>query len=416
MGSIELPQRTGDASNIADNDDDDDDDDDWHDEEIAPTETNSDGGELCYSDDGSDDTEGIALLQTSLDLANETAGVVPDHPEERRENHCTGRRLWNFHWLGPDTEWRAFGSVLLDEPAVKLVKFAAATALCMVLVHSYAEQVGDKRDETLGLFQLLVYDGSQITTDVLAFFVVGRLHEQDAPGVDTIEFVLPLLLVAVVQSWAATHLASLQHSITPKELKCDWTWPMYAVVFGGCLPLLGGLVLAHAREALKRGTGLRKLVEVGLCLGVVLAPYGVSNDDYNNDDYNDDNDALRSFVHWHHWYWAWVLGMHCNFHARWWSRLPMSFLWGVYVNGVAIFGRDPVLGCAVSLYRSQSQECFPYLKENYGYGNYTLGDLGTDLGILALPAAAATATAADAVSESGEYDVCASDVTRWLLG
>eukprot|EP00536_Pseudo-nitzschia_multiseries_P003102 jgi/Psemu1/185123/e_gw1.44.79.1 len=324
-------------------------------------------------------------------------------------------RLWHQHWLGPeDTGWTAGGAVLLDPPAVKLAKFVAVTALCLLLVHAYAARVGDKRDETLGLHQLLVYDGADVATDALAFFVVGRLYEADAPGVDTLEFAVPLLLVALGQSWGATHLSGLQHSITPKEVLCDWTWPMYALVIGGCLPLLGGLVVAHALEAVGRGRGLRKLIEVGLCLGVVLAPYCVSassrhGDPYDGDDNNDNNNnALRSFVHWHHWYWAWVLGMHCNFHTRWWSRLAMSVLWGIYVNGVAIFGRDPVLGCAVSLYRSQSQECFPYLSEDYGYGNYTLWDLGTDLGILS--------QLAD-VAESGEIpDVCASDVTRWLLG
>jgi hypothetical protein len=56
--------------------------------------------------------------------------------------------------------------------------------------------------------------------------------------------------------------------------------------------------------------------------------------------------------------------MHANLHV-WWSRLTMSLLWGIYINGIAVFGRDPILTCAVSLYQSQSRQECPYVIGNY---------------------------------------------------
>ena len=52
-------------------------------------------------------------------------------------------------------------------------------------------------------------------------------------------------------------------------------------------------------------------------------------------------------------------------------------LFGIYVNGVAIFGRDPIMTCAVTLYQSQNQEC-AYVVD---YENYTLADLAHDSGL-----------------------------------
>lgn len=111
------------------------------------------------------------------------------------------------------------------------------------------------------------------------------------------------------------------------------------------------------------------MMELMLILVVFLVPY-----------------MGNSFFHLHHWYYAWLFGMHANLDV-WWSRLTMSLLWGVYVNGVAIFGRDPIMTCAVTLYQSQNQQC-PYLMEQAitagemgdGESNYTLATMAHDLG------------------------------------
>ena len=64
----------------------------------------------------------------------------------------------------------------------------------------------------------------------------------------------------------------------------------------------------------------------------------------------------NSSFHVHHWYWSWLVGMHAN-HDAWWSQAAGAFLWGGYINGIAAWGRDDVLGCERSLYAAVDQRC-----------------------------------------------------------
>jgi hypothetical protein len=199
---------------------------------------------------------------------------------------------------------------------------------------------------------MVLYDGNHIVLDIVVFFVVGRLHQQ--ASIDTVMWTLPALFSAVALSSGASNLPALHHSLTSYEIHCTWGWQMWALVFLGAVPLIGGLVGAHFVYAIRQGFGTRKLVELVLSLTLFLAPY-----------------ASSDFFHLHHWYYAWILGMHANLDV-WWSRLTMGILWGIYINGIAIFGRDPVMTCAVTLYQSQNQQC-PYLVSE----NYTLEVLST---------------------------------------
>ena len=337
------------------------------------------------TDSFDDDSEGRTLLPTSVETLDESS-----------KNKI--QSIWHKHWLGPDDNHRGwvihcFGRrvTLLDVAGFKLLKCFLVTIFCLITVHVYAKTVGDKRDETYDLYKLIVYEGRPIAGDIVIFFIVGRLYE--APSMDRLAFVVPLLVTALGQSWGATHLTDLQHSITLQELKCEWTWPMYLLVVGVCLPLLGSLCVAHCKEAVRREIGLRALVELCATGIVCFVPYGVLSD--------------KRFFHLHHWYYAWFLAMHCNLHGKWWSDLAMSVLWGIYINGVAIFGRDPVLSCSLALYESQSQEC-PYLLEGMGYGVYTLEDLARDSGF----GQDASINGGNGIPE--ESVVCSSDITRWL--
>jgi len=443
---------------------------DWYDNEIAGLDHTSDSTvdiELAGNDDddhdhdadadaddddNSDDSEGVALLQTSLDNVDddeyETNEYENNNNQRRKRTTIVGNnnnnnnnnsilnKILHWHWMGPDdddgrtpTNWKCCGGkiLLLDSKSVKLFKFFTVTVACLVFVHLWARFFEDKRDETYDLWKMVVYDGNHIALDIVVFFVVGRLYyekndkdnENDndndaaasAAAVDTLEFVLPCIGTALFQSWGATHLHNLEHSITPYELKCEWTWQMYALVFGGCLPVLGGIVVKHILEARRQHIAVQKFIEFAITVAIFVGPY-IGN----------------QFFHLHHWYYAWLFGMHCNLHGKkcgenvWWSRLTMSVLWGIYINGIAIFGRDPILTCAVTLYQSQNQEC-PYLgngngneNENeltttmggYGYGFYTLEDLAHDSGFLD------QGEGAGDDQETTSTIICATDVTRWL--
>lgn len=342
---------------------------DSHSEEIALVQTSLDGFH-----------ENLKAAEDPLGCGSSTQNNLPFRADDKK--YAPFRKLWHKHWLGADDR-----ALLLDAAGLKLLKFLLVTAACLVAVHSYAIFVNDKHDPTYDLRKMVVYDGKPIVLDCIVFFVVGRLYE--AASVDSLRFVVPLIGTALLQSWGATHFHNVQKSITPYQIKCEWTWHMYLLVMGGCLPLLGGLLVAHSLEVRKRGIHRRAVAEFVLSVVFFLLPSTLLSED-------------GRFFHVHHWYYAWFLGMHCNLHGKWWSELAMSILWGIYVNGVAIYGRDPIMTCSMSLYRSQSQEC-PYLGEGMGYGQYTLEDLARDSGLY------------DAVEgTSSAAIVCPADVTRWL--
>jgi hypothetical protein len=92
--------------------------------------------------------------------------------------------------------------------------------------------------------------------------------------------------------------------------------------------------------------------------------------------------ATSPYFHLHHWYSGFLLGMHCNFNV-WWSRAAMAWCWGMYINGIAVYGRDPVLTCEYAYFLSVDQHC-PYvqcyvdaLKEqvNHTVNNHTVHEM-----------------------------------------
>jgi hypothetical protein len=286
--------------------------------------------------------------------------------------------IGRWHWLGGNDEndnhneawlWHrrhnhdtphADNPVLLLDPAgVKFFKFVLVSTGCLLLVHFYVRIVGDKRDDTYGLYEMALFDSNLIVLDLMVFFVVGRLYEQEA--VDTLEFVLPTLWSALTQSYLATHVRSLQHSVTRADMACGWTWQMWTLATLGVLPLLLILGGAHVLASIQRGIAMRKGIEALATIAVFLLPYVFSG---------------SAFFHLHHWYYGWLVAMHCNIDV-WWSRLARSVFFGLYINGVAIFGRDPIMTCAVTLYQSQNQAC-PYIE---AYENYTLTQLAHDSGL-----------------------------------
>ncbi|KAG7370612.1 hypothetical protein IV203_019182 [Nitzschia inconspicua] len=291
-------------------------------------------------------------------------------------NNCN---LWQRHWMGQDSDepwmilkWFHHGNnddsdsddggssssiLVLDATTLKFFKFVMMATGCLLVVHAYVWTVHDKRDVSYGIHEMVLYDSNLIILDWTVLFVMGRMYQQAA--VDTLEFVLPVLISAILQSVLATHVSSLQHSVTPAEVACEWTWQMWVLVLLGVIPLILLIGGAHVWTAYRRGMAIQKTIELMATFVVFLAPYMGS-----------------AFFHLHHWYYGWLVALHCNVDT-WWSRLSRNVFFGVYVNGVAIFGRDPIMTCALSLYQSQNQGCV-YIAE---YVNYTLPQLAHDSGM-----------------------------------
>lgn len=175
--------------------------------------------------------------------------------------------------------------------------------------------------------------------DATVFFLVGRLYKQT--GVDRLEFLVFALLANLYSSYI-TSFSFLQHSFTLYEMHCRWPWSLWLFV---CLAaiLVTGIILLHVRRAVQEGVFIQKLLELAICVSLFLLPL-----------------LSSPYFHFHHWFAGWLIGMHCNFDV-FWSRATMAWAWGCYINGIAVYGRDPTLTCGYGLYLSSSQHC-PYLK------------------------------------------------------
>ena len=202
---------------------------------------------------------------------------------------------------------------------------------------------------------MIVYDGQPILMDTMFFFVIGRLYEQR--GIDHLAW-LGVMLASGLFTSMETIFPFLQHSVTLYSMHC--LWPLELWVFAIAIVALCGIVVVlHVRYVLEHGRFGMKVMELVLTVVLFLLP-----------------PMSSPYFHFHHWYAGWLVGMHCNFDT-WWSRLTMAWCWGAYINGIAVYGRDPLLTCGYSFYLSYSLRC-PYLQcyvdemRNHTHANITI--------------------------------------------
>lgn len=192
-----------------------------------------------------------------------------------------------------------------------------------------------EHDDTLRLRDVWRYEGNLIATDAVVFFVVGRLHRQR--GVDHLAW----LLWCGAANWYSSYItdfALFRHSFTPYEMHCTWPWQLWAFVLL-VAPVVATVAVWHLQQAWREKIVVQKCLEMILCLTFLLLPLVTS-----------------SYFHLHHWFAGFLVGMHLNFDV-WWSRASMAWCWGCYINGIAVYGRDPVLTCAYAYFMSVTQRC-----------------------------------------------------------
>lgn len=200
------------------------------------------------------------------------------------------------------------------------------------------------KDSNLTFEDLWKFDADLIARDSISFFLVGRLWEQPQ-GVDHLAWIGMMVLSNVY--WESQHyIPFLRHSFTLYEMHCVWPWPLWIFV-AVIVTFLAMLMVCHVVQAYQTQVLRRKIVELVICLGLFLAPV-----------------VSSPYFHFHHWYAGWLLGMHSNFPNLWWSRAIMAWCWGTYVNGIAVYGRDPVLTCELAYFLSADQRCPFLLEEN----------------------------------------------------
>ena len=187
---------------------------------------------------------------------------------------------------------------------------------------------------------------------MLSYFIVGRLFARH--GVDCLfPVLLPMGLGCLYPSWSST-FRFLQHSFSMYEIMCRWSWQLFVYAF--VVSIIGSsIIVLHIQEFHRQGILVSRLMEVGIVLTLFLIPY-----------------AGNASFHFHHWYAAWMIGMHANV-STWWSIATLTFMWGTYINGIAVYGRDPILSCAYSFYVSTNIHCdymSCYTNDDNGHPGY----------------------------------------------
>ena len=179
------------------------------------------------------------------------------------------------------------------------------------------------------------YEGNLIVTDALFFFVVGRLFRQR--GIDYGEWILWCLAANVYSSYI-TDFRMFQHSFTLYEMHCKWPWQLWVFTVL-VIPLIASIAFFHFEYAWRHRMIVQKCLEMIFCCTFLLFPLITS-----------------SYFHLHHWFAGFLVGMHLNYDV-WWSRAAMAWCWGCYINGIAVYGRDPVLTCAYAYFMAKTQRC-----------------------------------------------------------
>lgn len=243
---------------------------------------------------------------------------------------------------------------------VKFVKFVVTTILSIFVTRWVVLKEFPDHDSFWKLWQLFTYEGDSIVRDLCVFFVVGRLSHRS--GVDTLEWMFWGIL-ANIYFESQGFVPWMQHAVTLYEMHCIWPWQLWVFAVWVVLASVGvgaaHVVVAHRRRILSI-----RLVEFLSCLGIFVAPL-----------------VSSPYFHFHHWFAGWLLGMHANLHDRWWSRAAMAYCWGMYVNGLAVYGRDPLLTCEYVRFLQADLQCPSVFVEEelpsdyYNYGGMKMNNV-----------------------------------------
>mmetsp|Transcript_1982 Transcript_1982/g.3757 ORF Transcript_1982/g.3757 Transcript_1982/m.3757 type:complete len:400 (+) Transcript_1982:33-1232(+) len=234
---------------------------------------------------------------------------------------------------------------------VKLIKLWVLSIIGIMLVHPLARWMDWEIDENYTLQDFVQYDFSIVLLDLLFFFVVGRLYNASCRGIDHLFPWGIFIILGSIYPSIANDFAFLRHSISMYDIMCSWPVPLFiyalallvtAIVFGVAL------IRSHHRRNVLRS----RIVEAITLLCLFILPY-VRSDTF----------------HLHHWFGMWWLGMQSNA-PEWWARAFQAFALGSYINGIAVYGRDPILGCGLAFYRSTNLGC-EYMECYKGAGNET---------------------------------------------
>ena len=271
-------------------------------------------------------------------------------------------RSFFYETFIPDQAWKFRGAIVVEgEFSVKLTKFLLFTIGSIFWLHWLVSHRIGHRDDDLRAWEIWKFDMGLIVRDSLIFFLVGRLWEKR--GIDHLAWAG--IVLACNAFLEMQHFVPwLQHSLTLNEMHCNWLWQTW-VYMGLCILVSTGVTGLHVLRAWREKVLLMKAFEVTLSAFLFLAPVVTS-----------------PYFHFHHWFAGWLVGMHFNFRV-WWSTAAMAWCHGLYINGIAVYGRDPVLTCDYAYFLSWDQEC-PFLECHAGMNNVSFNRILADFSYMAV--------------------------------
>ncbi|OEU21663.1 hypothetical protein FRACYDRAFT_231804 [Fragilariopsis cylindrus CCMP1102] len=216
---------------------------------------------------------------------------------------------------------------------IKFLILLSMTFLSIAVVHIIVGQLFNDRDQSLQIWQIILYEGDSIIRDCFIFFIIGRVYKQPLKNINTICIWFIGILIANLYFECQNYIWFLQHSVSLYEMHCIWPWELwlFAIVV---VVLFSSIFIAHIRiiyHQKKRNQFKIKIIEILSCLLLFIIPLIVVKQ----------NEI--QYLHFHHWFAGWFLGMHFNLYDKWWSIGCMAYCYGMYINGIAVYGRDPLL-------------------------------------------------------------------------
>lgn len=191
-------------------------------------------------------------------------------------------------------------------------------------------------DDAFSLNDFILFDFSTVLLDLTFFFFVGRLYS--CRGIDYLYPWGIFITLGAVYASIANEFDFLRHHISMYDMMCGWPVILfiYAIVLVLMAMVLGVALIRshHCRNVLRS-----RIVESIVLTCLFILPY-----------------ATDDSFHLHHWYGMWFLGMQANA-PELFSRSFQAYALGSYINGIAVYGRDPILTCKYSFYLSTNLEC-----------------------------------------------------------
>eukprot|EP00804_Cyclotella_cryptica_P005591 CCRYP_003081-RD/>CCRYP_003081-RD protein AED:0.25 eAED:0.25 QI:262/1/1/1/0.5/0.2/5/1169/395 len=238
---------------------------------------------------------------------------------------------------------------------IKLVKLWFCSIVFILAFHEVVRKTATEIDPNYSIADFFLYDFPSVLQDLLFFFIVGRLYSHPS-GVDVLYPWGVFVSLGAIYPSLIQDFQFLRHSLSMYDMMCNWPAVLFAYV-AMLLILAVGLGVAHVLSHYRRGILGSRIMEVLVLFCIFFVPFITDNN-----------------FHLHHWYGMWFVGMIAN-SPEWWSRCLQAYCLGSYINGIAVYGRDPILGCKFAFYRSTNAECSfmdSYVSDNAGEsGNHT---------------------------------------------